>query len=143
MAMNVAPSDGSGEDEVNSTINTTPMVDVMLVLLIIFLITVPVVIKSTPVLLPVAENIATITTPENVVIAVDVDGSFYWNDEPVADTDELFERLSPFALLDPQPEIHIRGDRDGRYEGIGRVVVTCQRAGILKIGFITNPFEPE
>jgi biopolymer transport protein ExbD len=141
MSMSVGPAD-SGEDEVNSAINTTPLVDVMLVMLIIFLITIPVVIKSTPVKLPVVSNQVTVTKPENIVLAVDSDGNIYWNDTPVADTNELFERLKPMAVLKPQPEVHIRGDREARYEFIGKVVVTCQRAGILKIGFITNPDLP-
>jgi biopolymer transport protein ExbD len=84
MSMNVGPADGSGEDEVNSTINTTPLVDIMLVLLIIFLITIPVAIKTVPVKLPVASNQATQTKPENIVLAVDADGNIYWNNQPVA-----------------------------------------------------------
>jgi len=142
MAMNVAPADGTGEDEVNSTINTTPLVDVMLVLLIIFLITIPVVIKTTPVVLPVATNQATKTKPENIVLSIDTDGNIFWNGKAVADANELFEKLKPVAIMTPQPEVHIRGDRNARYEFIGKVVVTCQRAGILKIGFITNPDLP-
>ncbi len=141
MSMSVGPAE-SGEDEVNSSINTTPLVDVMLVMLIIFLITIPVVIKSTAVELPVASNQVTVTKPENIVLAVDHDGNIYWNDAPVADTADLFERLKPMAVMTPQPEVHIRGDREARYEFIGKVVVTCQRAGILKIGFITNPDLP-
>jgi len=142
MSMSVGPAENSGEDEVNSTINTTPLVDVMLVMLIIFLITIPVVIKSTPVELPVASNQVTVTKPENIVLAVDGEGNIYWNDGPIADTNALFERLKPMGQMTPQPEVHIRGDREARYEFIGKVVVTCQRAGILKIGFITNPDLP-
>ena len=134
MAMQVAQE----EDELNSQINTTPLVDVMLVLLIIFLITIPVVVHSVPVELPKERNLPTQTKPENVVIAVDRDGNVFWNNEFVDDR-QLFERLKTIAVRVPQPEVHIRGDREGRYEFVGRVVFNCQRAGILKIGFITEP----
>jgi biopolymer transport protein ExbD len=134
MAMNVAQE----EDELNSQINTTPLVDVMLVLLIIFLITIPVVLHNVLLDLPRERNVPTQTKPENIVIAVDRDGNAFWNNQPVEDA-ELFTRLKEVAVRKPQPEIHIRGDREGRYEFIGRVVYNCQRAGILKIGFITEP----
>ena len=139
MSMSVGPAGDDGEAEVNSTINTTPLVDVMLVMLIIFLITIPVVIKTVPVKLPVVSNQVTETKPQNIVLAVDTDGGIYWNNQPIADTNELFEKLKPMAVMVPQPEVHIRGDRNARYESIGRVIVTCQRAGIAKVGFITNP----
>ncbi|TAL00407.1 MAG: biopolymer transporter ExbD [Rhodospirillaceae bacterium] len=142
MAMNVGPADGSGDMEVNSTINTTPLVDIMLVLLIIFLITIPVVMKTVPVHIPVASNTATKTKPENVNLSIDKDGRIFWNTSLVKDPAALLEGLKPYAVLDPQPEVHIRGDKDARYEYIGRVIVTVQRAGILKIGFITNPDLP-
>jgi biopolymer transport protein ExbD len=142
MSMNVAPADGSGEDEVNSTINTTPLVDVMLVLLIIFLITVPVVMKVVPVKIPIANNTATKTNPENINLAIDKEGRIYWNNARIRDAAALLEGLKPYAVLEPQPEVHIRGDREARYEYIGRVIVAVQRAGILKIAFITNPDLP-
>ena len=142
MSMSVGSADGSDEHEVNSTINTTPLVDIMLVLLIIFLITIPVLVKTAPVELPVISNQATKTKPENIVLAVDTEGNIYWNNIPIADTTALFEKIKPYAIMVPQPEVHIRGDRNARYEFIGKVVVTCQRAGILKVGFITNPELP-
>ena len=135
--MNVGAADA--EDEVNSTINTTPLVDIMLVLLIIFLVTIPVIIKSVNINLPVASNIVTVTKPDNVVIAVDTEGNFYWNDAPIASTAELFEKLKLEAVKVPQPEVHIRGDIEARFENVGRVLITLQRAAILKVGFITNP----
>ena len=122
-----------------SNINTTPLVDVMLVLLIIFLITIPVVIHQVPVELPKETNQPTQTKPENVNIAVNKDGDIFWNQQGVPDTDDLLERLKKIAVLTPQPEVHIRGDLNARYESVGKVVFTCQRAGILKIGFITEP----
>jgi biopolymer transport protein ExbD len=140
MSMNV-PTSASDEDEVNSTINTTPLVDIMLVLLIIFLITVPVVIKSVPITLPVATNIVTITKPENITIAVDKTGGYYWNDTPVTN-EQLLDMLKEVAVKVPQPEIHIRGDRDVRFESIGRIMADLQRSAILKVGFITNPEKP-
>ena len=130
---------GEEGDPINSTINTTPLVDIMLVMLIIFLITVPVVIKSVPITLPTATNIVTVTKPENITIAVDKAGNMYWNDKAVASTDELFEKLKAVAVLVPQPEVHIRGDKDVRFEYVGRVMYNLQRASIQKVGFITNP----
>jgi biopolymer transport protein ExbD len=137
MAMQVG--DGGGEDEVMAAINTTPLVDVMLVLLIIFLITIPVVVQQVPLTLPKERNVPTQTKPENVVIAINKDGDVFWNREPLRDSAALFDRLKKVAVLQPQPEIHIRADQDTRYESVGRVVATCQRAAILKIGFITEP----
>jgi biopolymer transport protein ExbD len=134
MAMQVAQD----EDELNSQINTTPLVDVMLVLLIIFLITIPVVIHNIALDLPKERNLPTQTKPENIVIAVDRDGNVFWNNQFV-DDGELFSRLKEVAVKKPQPEVHIRGDREARYEFVGRVVFNCQRASILKIGFITEP----
>ena len=139
MSMNVGSPDASGEDQINSEINTTPLVDIMLVLLIIFLVTIPVIIKSVQIDLPVASNIVTVTKPENVVIAVDTQGNFYWNDEPVASTNELLERLKVEAVKVPQPEVHIRADLNARFENVGRVLINLQRSAILKVGFITNP----
>jgi biopolymer transport protein ExbD len=135
------PAGGDEEDDINSTINTTPLVDIMLVLLIIFLITIPVVIKSVPITLPVASNIVTITKPENITIAVDTAGNYYWNDAPV-NNDELLNMLKDAAVKVPQPEVHIRGDRNARFEAIGRVLADLQRSAILKVGFITNPEQP-
>jgi len=138
MAMNVGSSDGD-EDELNSTINTTPLVDVMLVLLIIFLITIPVVTHTVPVELPKESNVPTQTKPENVNISVDKEGNIFWNDKAVRDLPELLEKMKAEATKDPQPEVHIRGDANTRYEFVGKVVFTCQRAGIAKVGFITEP----
>ena len=135
MAMTVGRD---ADDDLVSSINTTPLVDVMLVLLIIFLITIPVVIQSVPLELPKERNLPTQTKPENIVIAVDRDGTVFWNNQSV-DEVKLLERLKEIAVRQPQPEVHIRGDREGRYEFVGRVVFACQRAGILKIGFITEP----
>ncbi|MCR6632849.1 MAG: biopolymer transporter ExbD [Magnetospirillum sp.] len=139
MAMNVGPAEGTGEDEMISAINTTPLVDVMLVLLIIFLITIPVVTHTVPVTLPKEINQPTQTKPENINISVDRDGGIFWNDQRVPDTKALFERMSALSGQSPQPEVHIRGDQDARYEFVGKVILTCQRAGIAKVGFITEP----
>ena len=127
------------EDELVADINTTPLVDVMLVLLIIFLITIPVVIQSIPVALPKERNVPTQTKPENIVIAVARDGDVFWNNQLVNDEGKLLDRLKEVAVKKPQPEVHIRGDKDARYEFVGRVVFACQRAGIQKVGFITEP----
>ena len=137
MAMTVAAADD--EDEVVSTINTTPLVDVMLVLLIIFLITVPVVATSIPVTLPKETVEIRETKPENITISVDATGKIYWNDLYIGSTAALIDRLKRIAVLNPQPELQIRGDGRATYEGVGKVVYAAQRAGIAKIGFITEP----
>jgi len=137
MAMNVGSS--NGEDEVISTINTTPLVDIMLVLLIIFLITIPVVTTSIPVRLPKETNEIRETKPENIILSVDVKGGIYWNELKIANTNALIDRLKKIALLVPQPEVQIRGDGDAKYDSVGRIVYACQRAGIAKVGFITEP----
>ena len=138
MSMSVGQADGD-EEQIVSTINTTPLVDVMLVLLIIFLITIPVVTHTIPVVLPKETNIARQTKPENIDISVNKDGDIFWNQQLVADSDALFQRLSKVATLKPQPEVHIRGDGQARYESIGRVVFQCQRASIQKVSFVTEP----
>ena len=138
MAMSVGPSSGD-EDETISAINTTPLVDVMLVLLIIFLITIPVVTTSIPVQLPKERNEIRETKPENIVLSVDLAGNIYWNDLKIKTTAALIERLKKIAVLTPQPEVQIRGDGGAKYDYIGKIIYACQRAGIAKIGFITEP----
>ena len=139
MAMTVGQDVSEGEQDVMAAINTTPLVDVMLVLLIIFLITIPVVVQQVPLTLPKERNVPTQTKPENIVIAINKDGDVFWNLEYVKDSKALFEKLKKVAVLKPQPEVHIRADSKVRYEAVGRVVATAQRAAILKIGFITEP----
>ncbi len=136
MGMSVGPADE--EDAENSSINTTPLVDVMLVLLIIFLITIPAAVKTVELKLPTVSNEVTETKPENIVIAIATDGRTYWNNTLIR-FDGLLPRMRDVAVLVPQPEVHIRGDINARYEFIGRVVATAQRAGIMKVGFITDP----
>jgi biopolymer transport protein ExbD len=138
MAMSAGPSEETGT-ELNSTINTTPLVDVMLVLLIIFLITIPVITKTMVNNLPKAVNIPTQTKPENVTVEVDVKGNIYWNAKLLHDRGELLELIKQAAVLKPQPELHIRADSDARYEAVGRVIYTIQRGGLVKVGFITEP----
>ena len=135
--MNI-PSAG-GEDQAVSAINTTPLVDVMLVLLIIFLITIPVVNFSVPVALPKLRNQVRESTPRDIVISVDAQGATFWFDSRVAGDQALAERLKAVAVQDPQPEIHIRGDARGDYAPVGRILYACQRAGIRHVGFITEP----
>ena len=138
MSMNVGPADGE-EDEVVSAINTTPLVDVMLVLLIIFLITIPVVTTSIPVTLPREKNEVRETKPENIEISVNKDGDVFWNLQLVPDSNALVERLKKVAVLNPQPEVQIRGDGNANYDAVGRIIYAVQRAGIAKVGFITEP----
>ncbi|WP_332860957.1 biopolymer transporter ExbD [Janthinobacterium svalbardensis] len=138
MSMSVG-SDSGDEDQVMSEINTTPLVDIMLVLLIIFLITSPVVLKLQQISLPIETNQALQTKPENVNIVVNKDGEIYLGQTRLKDTNELFDYLKVEAVKVPQPEVHVRGDQETRYESIGRVIYTTQRAGIQKVGFITEP----
>jgi len=137
MSMSVGPA--SDEASVMASINTTPLVDVMLVLLIIFLITIPVITKTVPVALPKAVNIPTRTKPENITIAVDKEGNVYWNDKALPSRDALLAYIREAAVRKPQPEIHIRGDKETRYEAIGHVMYAIQRGGIQKVGFLTEP----
>jgi len=140
MGMSIMSGGAETDDEKPmSEINTTPLVDVMLVLLILFLITIPVITQSVKVELPQAANIPTQTKPENINIAVDAEGNIFWNTAQLPSQDALLERIKQIAVLDPQPEVHVRGDRNTAYEHIGRVIVTCQRGGIQKVGFITEP----
>ena len=143
MSLNVQASGEHDEAELNTTINTTPLVDVMLVMLIIFLVTIPVIVKTVPLQLPNARNIATITKPENIVIAVTGDETTYYNNVPVDQATMLKNFVDALrraaAANKPFPEVHIRGDKNVRFEAIGRVILACQRAGIQKVGFITEP----
>ena len=146
MAMQVASAEHD-EAELTTTINVTPLVDVMLVLLIIFLITIPVIVKVVPVTLPNARNIPTTTKPENIVIAIDKDENVYWNNQPVASNQELIQRLEDSMIRAhnegrPLPEVHIRGDENVRFEAVGRVVYDAQRASVPKLGFLTEPRNP-
>ena len=133
---------GKDEGSVMSDINVTPLVDVMLVLLIIFLITIPVIIQQVPVQLPKATNVPTTTKPENITIAVDKDGNSYWNGKLLANQEALLNELRGVARMDPQPEVHIRGDSNSRYMHVGLVLVAAQRIGIRKVGFLTEPDRP-
>ena len=131
-----------GDDEemgVMSEINTTPLVDIMLVLLIIFLITIPVVVTSIPVQLPKETIEVRETKPENVIISVDRSGSIYWYDVRMPNVNALVDRLKKVSVMKPQPEGQIRGDLEAQYEGVGKVIYACQRAGITKVAFITEP----
>jgi biopolymer transport protein ExbD len=138
MAMSLGSADDE-EDAMNAAINTTPLVDVMLVLLIIFLITTPVITQSVKLELPKERNQPTQTKPENILLAVSKDGDVYWNARRMTDIEALVKELKKESVKEPQPEVHIRGDQEARYESVGRLVVACQRAGIAKVGFITEP----
>lgn len=134
-----APPSSDNDEKAMSEINTTPLVDVMLVLLIVFMITIPVITHTVPVELPKVRNEATKTAPENINISVNKDGQMFWGQSLVPDTNALLERLKAAAVLKPQPEVHVRADQTTRYEYVGRVILTAQRAGIQKVGFITEP----
>ena len=147
MAVDVQHAVEDDVAELNTTINTTPLVDVMLVMLIIFLVTIPVILKTVPLQLPTYRNIVTQTKPENIVIAVTTDETMYYNNIPV---DQATMRRNfvdalkrAVASHKPLPEVHIRGDKGVRFEAIGRVILACQKAGIQKVGFITEPHSLE
>jgi len=127
------------EDGLLATINTTPLVDVMLVLLIIFLITIPVVNSSIAVTLPHESTQASEEQPQNIIVTVDAQGAVYWFDTPVSTTQLLADQLAREAARNPQPELHIRADARADYEAIGRVVYAAQQAGIGHVGFLTEP----
>src|ERR1044072_5057894 len=139
-AQHAVPDD---EAALNTEINTTPLVDVMLVMLIIFLVTIPVIVKSIPVQLPTYRNIVTQTKPENIVVAVDSKETMYVNDAPIQVAElrnMLVEKLKAAVAANKSlPEVHIRGDKNVRFEAVGRVILACQQAGIQKVGFITEP----
>ena|SRR6186713_142371 len=137
MSMNVGSS--SGGDEVMSTINTTPLVDVMLVMLIIFLITIPVIVPSVKVEMPEPRNIATTTKPEDIPVSVDKDGAIYWKNARVGDRAKLLELIIEEARKVPQPELHLKADRNARYEDVARVLYTISQGGLLKVAFLTEP----
>ena len=136
MAITVGSSD---EGEPMADINVTPLVDVMLVLLIIFIITIRVIIQQVPVELPKATNLPTQTKPENITIAIDKEGDIFWNTQRLNGQDDLKQRLRGIVREDPQPEVHIRGDSNVRYQYVGQVLVATQQIGIRKVAFITTP----
>lgn len=130
------------ENEVVSEINTTPLVDIMLVLLIIFLITIPVATHSVKLNLPERMSHLTMVKQGNIVLAVNADGQVFWNEQPLADISALDTKLTEIATMKPQPQIQIRGDVNARYEFVGKVVEACQQAGITRVDFITQPPKP-
>lgn len=128
-------------DEVMNEINMTPLVDVMLVLLIIFIITVPVMKHAVNIDLPRASSEPEQAKPQNILFTVAADGAYYWNDQKIDDS-ELKGRLATEAAKEPQPELHIRGDKAVRYERVAQAMSAAREAGVRKIGFITEP-EPK
>jgi biopolymer transport protein ExbD len=141
MSMSVGGS--GGDDKINSEINTTPLVDVMLVLLIIFLITLPAAIKVAPVTMPRVNNIATVTKPENIIIGIDSSGGLYWNATLLPNgkqelLDRIVARMRKVKTLKDLPEVHIRADKDAQYQYIGGVINIAQLGGVPRVGFISD-----
>jgi biopolymer transport protein ExbD len=132
------PGSSADEDEAIAVINTTPLVDVMLVLLIIFLITIPVVTHTVPVSLPKESSQPNQTRPENIHLSVDREGNLYWEQSHI-DLATLKRRLLESAGRTPQPEVQIRGDQRAHYDTIGRILLACQQAGVSRVGFVTEP----
>jgi biopolymer transport protein ExbD len=125
-------------DDVMNEINMTPLVDVMLVLLIIFIITVPVMKHSVAVDLPRANSSPQDARPDSIRLSVDATGQYFWNEQPLAEAD-LAARLAAEGRREPQPELHIRGDKEARYDRVAQALAAAQRSGLRKIGFITEP----
>lgn len=136
--MGMSVGGGDDEDTVLSDINTTPLVDVMLVLLIIFLITIPVATHSVKVDLPKDTNQPSKIMPDNITLAVTPDGQAWWDQTPIRDHADLMARLEKVAVKKPQPQIMIRGDGSARYEAVGKLVAACQEAGVMRVDFITE-----
>ena len=139
MALSFSHTDQTDDSAPIAQINTTPLVDVMLVLLIIFLITIPVVNTSIEVALPKENNAIRETRPENIVVSVDANGAVFWFDARVKNDAELAARLKAVAAMKPQPELQIRGDGRADFESVGKLIASSQRAGIERVGFITEP----
>ena len=135
--MHLGPSEG--DDELLTTINTTPLVDVMLVLLIIFLITIPVVTTSVKVELPHEVQQPRETKPDNIVLSVNAQGQAYLYDAPIRSNADLIKQLQTLAEKTPQPEVQIRGDAKTDFEAVGRVLYASQVAGLTKVRFVTDP----
>lgn len=125
-------------DDVMNEINMTPLVDVMLVLLIVFIITVSVMKHAVNVDLPRASNEPEVVKPQNISLSIDAQGQYHWNKEAISD-EQLVERLTAEAAKDPQPDLHIHGDKEVRYERIAKAMAAAQSTGIRKIGFVTEP----
>src|SRR5580704_7579052 len=136
MSFNVGSEEERG---IMSEINTTPLVDIMLVLLIIFLITIPVITKTVPLQVPKAVNIPTVTKPENVNVSITKDGDVYWGPNRVPTMSQLVEMIEREAVKQPQPEIHIRADAQTDYKNVGKVIAAINKGGLVKVGFITEP----
>ena len=137
MAMHLGPSDG--DEELLTTINTTPLVDVMLVLLIIFLITIPVVTTSVKVDLPHEVQQPRETKPDNIILSVNAQGQAFFFDTPLRNQAEMVKQLQTLADKKPQPEVQIRGDAQTDYEAVGRVLFAAQSVGLTKVRFVTDP----
>jgi len=127
------------DNEMLSEINMVPLIDVMLVLLIVFIITVPVMKHAVNIDLPRASNEKEVVKPETVRLSVDADGAYFWNEQKLADDNELQGHLAAAAAQEPQPDLHIRGDRAVRYERVAQAMAAAQQAGVKKIGFVTEP----
>ena len=131
----------SGADAPMAEINMIPLIDVMLVLLVIFIITAPLLTHSVKIDLPKATSTPNLTKPDNIQLGIKADGAVYWNGEPV-DSPALLQRMATAGKLDPQPEVHIRADAAARYQVIAEVMAAAARSGLTRIGFVSDPNTP-
>jgi biopolymer transport protein ExbD len=136
--MSFASLNDDDGNEALAEINMIPLIDVMLVLLVIFIVTAPLLTHAVKVDLPKASSSANLTKPDNVQVAIDGDGRVYWNGEVVVAT-VLDQRLHAAAALTPQPELHLRAERSTPYEKVADVMSASARAGLTRIGFVTDP----
>ena len=128
------------DEQAMAEINMTPLVDVMLVLLVIFMVTAPLFTHAVRIDLPRARSVPSVDQPQNVTLSIDATGTVRWNGEIVAE-EVLAQRMAHAATRDPQPEIQLRADRDTRYEAVARLLSQVQRAGLTRLGFVTDPME--
>jgi biopolymer transport protein ExbD len=119
-------------------INMVPLIDVMLVLLVIFIITAPLLTHAVKIELPRAASMPNVTQPENIQLAIKANGDVYWNGEQIVQ-EQIASRMAASARLDPQPELHLRADRTTSYEKVAQVMSAAAKAGLTKIGFVTEP----
>jgi biopolymer transport protein ExbD len=131
--------DGPSNKQPMAEINTTPLVDVMLVLLVIFIITAPLFTHAIKLELPTAQAPAAPEKPETITLSIDQAGKLFWNDEALITETELQQRLSQAALKSPQPDLQLRADKETKYQRLAEIMSAAQQAGISKIGFVTDP----
>jgi biopolymer transport protein ExbD len=137
--MSFGSLDGQSNKQPMAEINTTPLVDVMLVLLVIFIITAPLFTHAIKLELPTAQAPVAPEKPENITLSIDPIGRLFWNNEPITTDADLKQRLAQAALKTPQPDLQLRADKDTKYQRLAEIMSAAQQAGLSKMGFVTDP----